>query len=259
MYIGSLLYIGQTLVLRKTLSLGLSEVAWAVLNATWPIALWTLSLACLLDETPDWLLDCLCSVQSLLPGVLHSSFFLESCQLQPIVRLLHSIQSHEERRLRTVQPGGLPVEAARRAWSEAPAGREERLSHVLRRKQSGTVLTNDEYSTIISLRLERLAAIEAKLAPLAGSHSGQWVPTATVVPVLDRLHAAVSQLEIALEADIRWLNAELRRGFGLKLLLARWFSRVPLQQQMLQEELEAVKALKRRCDAVKTDSERLMD
>ena len=238
MYVGSVLYISQTLAMRKTLLLGAPTVAWAAFNASWPLALWTASLACMLDETPAWLLDRLCHVQSMLPAVLHSSFFLESCQLQPIVRMLHTVQEHEQRRLLTVRPQGLRVHTGK-------------IGHVLRRDSKGMLLTNDDYETIITSRLERFAALEAKLAPLAELEQ-EWCPTATAVPLLDRLHTATVQLEIALDADMRWWQREIEYGYTLRAYAARWFKHRPLQLRMLREELEAVQALKRRCVAVKS-------
>ncbi|KAL3917242.1 MAG: hypothetical protein SGPRY_006485 [Prymnesium sp.] len=260
MYIGSVLYVTQTLVLRRTLELGVASVSWAIFNASWPIALWTISLVCMLDETPGWLLDSLCLVQGFFPKSLHGTFFLETCQLHPIVRILHTIRAHEERRLRTVQPQGLTLQTKHTTDKHAIEFAKiiNERNHVVRRRQSGTVLTNQDYITIITLRLERFAAIEAKLAPLADI-SKEYVPTATVMPILDRLYAAVSQLEIALEADILWLEKEKYRGYGVRKYFAKWFSLAPVQQRMLREELEAVTALKRRCAAVKTESERLLD
>ena len=238
MYVGSALYISQTLAMRRTLLLGAPTVTWAVFNAAWPLALWTASLACMLDETPAWLLDRLCHVQGRLPAVLHSSFFLESCQLQPIVRMLHTVQEHEQRRLLTVRPQGLRVSKGK-------------IGLVLRRDSKGMLLSNDDYETIITSRLERFASLEAKLAPLADMEQ-EWCPTAIAVPLLDRLHTATVQLEVALDADVLWWKREIENGYSWRGFLVRWFNHQPLQLRMLREELEAVRALKRRCVAVKS-------
>ena len=62
---------------------------------------WTLSVACILDETPAWLLDGLAKMHAAgwLPAALQSSFFLKGETLQPVTRLLEKIQEHERARL----------------------------------------------------------------------------------------------------------------------------------------------------------------
>lgn len=237
-YIGSVLYVYQTLLLRRTLGLGAFTVLWAAINAVWPVVLWTISLACILDETPNWLLHSLCAVESLMPAALHSSFFIETRQLQPILRLLHSIQEHEARRLCTMQPQGLPL--------------SQMHGIVLRRQQTSTaVFTNAEYSNIISTRLERLQIIESKLARIADTQS-KWVLTSTSIPLLDRLYSSISQLEIALEAEIHMAQMEEKSFFGWMKSQVSWSLLV--ERRMLEDEFEAVQALKRRCVAVKTDA-----
>ena len=69
MYVGSGLYVYQVAKLARPMRLGAGSVLFKVLNACWPVALWTISLACLLDEYPRWLLEGLRNVESHLPSV----------------------------------------------------------------------------------------------------------------------------------------------------------------------------------------------
>ena len=59
-------------------------------NALWPNALWSVSLACLLDETPTWLIEGLRHVEHRLPNVVRSSLFLDPPALYPVCRLLQA-------------------------------------------------------------------------------------------------------------------------------------------------------------------------
>ena len=84
MYVGSALYVWQVVKLRKALRLGPATVFWALFNAAWPLALWSVSLACILDETPHWLLEGLRRVEHVLPSALYSSLFLDPPALYPV-------------------------------------------------------------------------------------------------------------------------------------------------------------------------------
>ena len=102
-YVGSGLYVWQCRKLRGPLRLGKSVIFWSIFNAAWPLAIWSVSLACLLDETPAWLITALRHSESYLPATLRSSLFLDPPALYPVCRLLHAVVRHEERRLCTVR------------------------------------------------------------------------------------------------------------------------------------------------------------
>lgn len=244
MYIGSGLYVWQILRLRSDLGIGPWAVRWAIFNATWPAGLWSLSLLCLMDETPSWLLNGLVRVEHLLPAALRSSFFLPVRSLVPIVRLLDRAIEYEEMRLKMYQPTGLVLSPSSSSSAFA--------SRVVRRTTNGTMLTNLDYYNVISLRLERLHALRAKLAPLIAGES-RVTPTARVMPTVDLLATTVSQLDSALEADLQ------RTTGGTWRIVLGTFSRmgwtVCPREQLLLAELDAVRMLHRRCHAVKCDSE----
>ena len=116
------------------------------------------------------------------------------------------------------------------------------------RVRRDTLLTDDDYVTIISQRLERLGALQAKLEALADSDHAATVSTWDAMPLIDKLYAAVEQLEIA-------LDAEVRRQEDRGIIRAFFVTTSSLPTARLIEELQAVRTLKRRCVAVKADSE----
>ena len=77
MYVGSSLYVWQIFKLRKPLRLGPWTIFWGVFNASWPLVLWTLSLACLLESPPPVLLDSLRLIEDRLPSALYRTLFLD--------------------------------------------------------------------------------------------------------------------------------------------------------------------------------------
>ena len=87
--------------------------------------------------------------------------------------------------------------------------------------------------------------LQARLEPLA--RGSKAVPTARLMPVLEKLGTAVEALQIALEAEIEWRDAARSR-------VARLLRRRSPELQHLVDELETVKLLHRRIVAVKTDS-----
>lgn len=222
MYVGSALYVWQVVKLRKPLMLGSATIFWAVFNATWPLALWSVSLACLLDETPHWLLEGLRRVEHMLPSALYSSLFLDPPALYPVCRLLKTLCTHEETRLASV---------ARQA-----SGSGLRLGG-----SNGGPLSGSDVATIIRRRLERFAVLQAKLDVLA--RSDKPVPTAIASPVLETLLTEAELLSKVLEID----SAQ-----GDKASLV-WFAvwRFSSEQRRLRDELEATRMLLRRINAVK--------
>ena len=46
---------------------------WAAFNAAWPPCLWSVSLACILEETPRWLMEGLRPLEHVMPAALHAS------------------------------------------------------------------------------------------------------------------------------------------------------------------------------------------
>ena len=179
MYIGSGLYVYQVFKLARPLELSLRTRLFAVFNAFWPTGLWTVSLACLLDETPSWLLEVLRRVESHLPGVMRASLFLDPPALYPVCRLLSGVIAHEEERLRIVK------RHAAGHWS---------LTQPVR-----APLTAVDVASIIARRLERLHSLASSLDALAKAE--QAVPTAIGAPLLSKLTVEVQQLEKVLEAD----------------------------------------------------------
>ena len=255
-YIGSGLYVWQIFRLKQELGIGPFAVAWACFNALWPVGLWSVSLACLLDETPEWLLDGLCHMESHLPAALRSRFFLPSASLVPIVRVLDSLHELETMRLQTVLPEGLALEpqrnggGLRHGLQRSSTLNPNTRSHqrIVRRGSegsAGTLLSNHDYATVITQRLERLTTLQCKLKPLA-SGEDQALSTSMVMPLLDHLQTTVTQLEIALEADVRRCQTERARW---------WFNHAPTpRERLLTNELEAARVLNRRCEAVKRDN-----
>lgn len=425
MYVGSALYVWQVVKLRKGLRISTPVVCWCVLNAGWPALLWTVAMQCVFDETPDWLLDGLMLVESRLPAMVHSSLFIPSNAVKPIVRLLATIQDQEETRfqhhcsiagthlhvraswsqvpkqstlmLHTARAGDTgshwlvetgPAVAAgepppillrnvraghylhvrrswqtqhkadtlvlhaegegdegslwhvergpngshllrnqrsgrylhvRRSWREQPKGEmldlasdasdvgsawfaerpegaaetvvllrsavasddatarslggygERTLdaralgrrvydvgmgqwsSWVGERRRRGELLSERDFRQIITARIERLGALQARLEPLAGTGgSNAPVPTARLMPVLDKLHGTIEALQVALEAEVEWReHARSRLGRLLRY-------RSP-ELAHLVSELEVVKLLRRRLVAVKTDSNPILN
>jgi len=217
MYVGSALYVWQVIKLRQGLRLGPVAVRWSMFNAAWPTALWSVSLACLLDETPGWLLEGLRLVGPYLPGVLYASLFVPSTSLQPIIGLLHRVQTDEQSRLRY-------------RWDNP-------------------LLADDDYAMIIHQRVDRLEALEKKIAALCEDQ--QLIPSAQAMPLLDKLQAAAEQLQQALDAEVSRLEDASWLTRGLRLLGLKQDPRVV----KLQEEVKGVRMLVRRCIAVKSDSE----
>jgi hypothetical protein len=212
MYIGSALYVWQVAKLARPLHLGPRTVAWGLFNAAWPIGIWSITLMCLLEETPSWLLELLRRCEHLMPAALRSSLFLEPPALYPVCRLLRAVQKQEEERKRMI-------------------------SSTLDHEQSG--LSGGDVFAIIAKRLERLSLLETRLWELLRSKHA--VPTSLAAPLLDRLHTEAAQLEKVLEE----IDSAKRQKRPLWFLMA--FS--PKYKQ-LREELEAVKTLQRRISAV---------
>ena len=235
MYMGSGLYLYQIFKLRHSMRLSNNAIIFGCCNAAFPVMVWTLSVACILDETPAWLLDGLAKMHAAgwLPAALQSSFFLKGETLQPVTRLLEKIQEHERARLSL-----LAVSASAR-----PPRRELSPTERALLGQPERVLIDHEYVAIISARLERLEALHARLLPL--SQAGSIASTVTVLPLLDKLETTIEQLEVALDAEVEKVK---RRG-----VLRRWYSHT--QQDNLEGEIQAVTALRRRCIAVKADSD----
>lgn len=229
MYVGSALYVWQVLKLRVALRLSTPVVFWSLFNAAWPLGFWSVSLACILDETPTWLLDMLRRVEHRLPSALYSSLFLDPPALYPVCRLLTTLCTHEQTRLKTVLR-----HASKAQQAVVPGGL--RLGG-----GSSNPLSDADVATIIKRRLERFAVLQAKLDVLARSEKP--VPTALSAPILDTLLTELEMLSKVLEIDSMQGDTPLLRWFG------GWpFSS---EQQRLREELEAVGALLRRINAVK--------
>ena len=139
MYVGSTLYVLQISKLAKPMKLSRVAVLFSLFNACWPATLWTISLACLLDEYPLWLLEGLRRVESHLPSVLHASLFFDPPALYPVCELLHGVVAHEEARLQTARRHAAgptaarsPTSTWRRSWCgaspSAPAAHARPLS-----------------------------------------------------------------------------------------------------------------------------------
>ena len=103
MYVGSGLYVMQIYKLAGPMRLSRLAVAWSLFNAIWPATLWSISLTCMLDEYPPWLLEGLRRVEAHLPQVLHSSLFFDPPALYPVCKVLQGVVAHEEARLQTVR------------------------------------------------------------------------------------------------------------------------------------------------------------
>jgi len=101
MYVGSALYVYQAIRLRYTVRLRPWTVLFCCIHAAWPLTLWSIALACLLDETPRWLINGLAMVEGHLPMALHRSLFLPAESLMPVVRLLAVVHAQETGRLRS--------------------------------------------------------------------------------------------------------------------------------------------------------------
>lgn len=234
MYVGSGLYVWQTIKLRVPLMLSGPVVFWSLFNASWPLALWSVSLACLLDETPRWLLESLRTVEHVLPTAIYSSLFVDPPALYPVCRLLQSLIGLETTRLQTV-----------RAHAErASQGNSSPQATILRAAggwESRGPLSDKEVATIISRRLARFKVIHEKLERLA--RSDRAVPTAITAPILEVLNCEVELLEKVLEID----TAKGDR--------ASWLWRVrsylSSEQTRMYDELEASRTLLRRIGAVK--------
>merc|ERR1712113_1198128 len=99
-----------------------------------------------------------------------------------------------------------------------------------------------------SLRLERLIAIQGKFR--AFSEGQSVLSTVHIMPIIDHLYRTVIQLEVALEAE-----PEVRRCIEYLSSPSRRDQPLHPHEQLLMDELEAVRELKRRCDEVKRDNE----
>ena len=221
MYVGSGLYIWQTIKMSAALNLNARVISWSVFNATWPTTLWTIMLQCLVDETPTWLLDGLRLFEHQLPTALKASLFLDPPALYPVCRLLRGLQSHEQARLQAVR-------ATMMTWTRPTLSADGPLS-------------KSDIAIIIERRLDRLAALQAKLDVLARSQRA--VPTALTAPLLDTLYTEAKLLEKVLEID---MSQGDRNFVAWRVGIA--FS---AERRKLRDELEAVRALLRRIKAVK--------
>ena len=222
MYCGSVLYLRQVFELRRALQFGPWSVGLSVLNACWPCFLWSISLACLLDETPSWLLEGLRLVEGHLPSAVRTSLFLDPAALYPLCRLLNGVIEHEEGRLNTARRHAMGYRSLTKPY-RAP-------------------LTDLDVMSIIARRRERLIYIKNDLYRHA--RSDRTIPTAIAAPLLDKLRVEVQQLEKVLESDLApqrdwppalwWVLTKLSKEHG-----------------RLRAEIEEVRALQRRIAAVK--------
>lgn len=57
--LGSISYLSNAIYLRKELALTPLGKGWYVLNATWPVMMYTVGMMCILDSHPEWLLTLL--------------------------------------------------------------------------------------------------------------------------------------------------------------------------------------------------------
>lgn len=220
MYSGSALYCWHTFQLRAALEFGPWSLFGSLLNAAFPTVLWSVSLACLLDETPSWLLEGLRLVEARLPSAVRTSLFLDPPALYPLCRLLQGVIVHEDNRLATSR------RHAAGAWSLT--------------KPARAPLTDLDVATIIARRRERLDLLRTQLYDYA--KSTRAVPTAVAVPLLDKLRVEVEQLQKVLEAD---MEPQLNRR------LFWWLAtRLSSEHRSLRHEHEEVRALLRRIAAV---------
>jgi len=234
MYVGSGLYVWQVWKLRVPLKLGKWTIFWALFNASWPLTLWSVALACLLEEPPKVLLNGLRLIEHRLPNMLHASLFLDPPALYPVCVLLRAVMRHEESRLVTVRSRGAGT-------SNDGTHRSARLRPYTTRAGP---LTDDDVATIITRRMERLHALQAKIDEMARSKTA--VPTALIAPVLDTLNSELEMLEKVLQVDT---------GAGTQLELQWWLTRLySSPRRKLLDELETVQTLLRRIDAVKFTS-----
>ena len=234
-YVGSGLYVWQTLKMRVALHLNKRVVRWSIFNAFWPLALWTISLQCLVDETPNWLLEGLLRTEHLLPTALKASLFIEPPALYPVCRLLGGLKGHEQARLHAVR-------RAQEAEAQSALSTVARLSWWWRPSEvKGGPLTRSDVATIIERRLYRLEALQSQLDQLA--RSARAVPTAIAAPLLDSLLTEVHLLEKVLEIDYSQGDQNY--------VVWRVASAFSSELRRLRDELEAVRALKRRIKAVK--------
>lgn len=226
MYIGSALNIYQAVMLRRPLGLGLGSIAVAVVNAAWPVSLWSISLACLLDETPSWLLDGLRKVESHLPNVVHNSLFLDGVTLYPVCRLIEGVVAQEKARLATVH--------------------RQAAGHWSLMSPTYAPLTCLDVATIITRRLERLEMLQEKLDEFA--RCDRAVPTALCAPVLERLRTEIDQLASVLDAATS--------PSGSRLSPPVWWvaAQVSSEHRRLLVELDDVRRLGQRIAAVRFTS-----
>jgi len=270
MYVGSFVYVLQAWRLRTTLSVSPAQFVLLTLHAAWPLTLWSVALTCLLEDTPSWLLNALARVERRLPTAIHRSLFLQPESLRPVVSLLEVVHAHESKRLqsgaigkayRNVAADGKRVRSyqeidrerrrtSRRALPESGPG-DARDEMAAKREMSasfGVVLSDLDYVAIIWLRLGRIAALHAQLAPLASS--AKVVTTEDAIPLVEAVSETADQLEIALEAETK----RIRDQSLLRSLLPEVWHRVLFTElARLEEELTAVRALSRRCEAVRHD------
>jgi len=224
MYTGSGLYVWQVVKLRAPMRLGKWAIFWSLFNACWPASLWSISLACLLDEYPSWLLDALLCVESHLPSVLHASLFFDPTALYPVCKLLQGVVAHEHMRLKTV--------------------RRHAAGHWSLTKPRRAPLSDADVASIIARRIERFEMLQRQLNAFAKAERA--VPTAIAAPLLEKLITEAAQLEKILEADIApQQHGALRSPIWW---LATIFS---AEHWRLRDELDAVRALSRRIAAVK--------
>ena len=198
------------------------SVGLSVLNASWPCALWSISLACLLDETPSWLLEGLRLVEAHLPSAVRTSLFLDPAALYPLCRLLNGVIDHEENRLNTARRHAQGYRSLTKPY-RAP-------------------LTDLDVMSIIARRRERLMSIKDELYTYARSE--RTIPTAVAAPLLDKLRVEVQQLEKVLESDVA-----PQRDWPPAL----WWilTQLSKEHRRLRAEMEEVRALLRRIAAVK--------
>lgn len=232
MYVGSALYVWQVVKLRVPMHLGSRAVLWSFFNATWPLFIWTVSLACLLDETPEWLLNMLRHAEHLLPSALHSQLFIDPPALYPVCRLLHSVLQHEEQRLETMR------QHANRASDSSGTARRAKGGWKMTHRE--VTLSDADVATIIERRVERLLELQFELDRLAQSQRA--VPTAQIAPYLHTLDVEASMLEKVLVVDT---------SQGDAIWLVWFFARVLSEHRHLSAELDAVRTLRRRIAAVK--------
>ncbi len=226
MYVGSALHLFQLMRLRRALRLGPWTMGVAIVNACWPTALWSISLGCLLDETPTWLIESLRRVESHLPGVLQSSLFLDPPALYPVCRLLQGVIAHEELRLATV--------------------RRHAAGHWSLTRPNRAPLTDLDVSVIIKRRLERLDFLRYKIDELA--RSDRAVPTAVGAPLLDKLRVEIEQLENVIEADVAGATSHKSPPVWYVATL------LSTEHRRLRDELDDVRRLGQRIAAVRFTS-----